>query len=634
MDGRNAKLRGVLVFALALLAAGCGKTTEQSRPNIVLISVDTLRADRLGSYGAQAVETPAMDALARQGIRFENTSTPVPLTLPAHWTLHTGVEPWHHGVVDNGMSSLAPPATLAERLSAQGYDSAAFVAAFVLHRSFGLDRGFGHYDDGPAADAALDQVVHATAPADERVGRALRWLQDGRQGSRPFFLWLHLFDPHAPYQPPQDFRARYAGRPYDGEVAFVDSQIARLMAGLDRLGVAESTVVVLTSDHGESLGEHGEQTHGVLLYEATLRVPLIVRLPAGEFAGEVRSEAATLADVAPTLLARVGLPAGSGVDGRDLFDKEAGGVRQLGAISEYPRRRLGWASLLAVREGPWKLIAAPRPELYRLSDDPAERRNLFDDERRQAVALARGAEVIALELGKRREAGNTAEPDAEDRAGLAALGYVGGTPKDLASASRPDPKDVVGSLGELDRAYQLFAEGRFEEAEQRFRQLLNEANFPKVAALEGLARVARLQGKKKEAAAAYSRLLEVDPESVSALAQLILLARERGDAAAALEKARRLKELAPRDAAASRLLAEALVAAGQKDAAEAEWMQGLAAAPDAGWLRLSLARFLRAEGRWPEAREHLDRLLAAEKVSLPEDLRQAAAELRAAGEGR
>ena len=622
-------------LALALLFSGCGQAPPAARPNVLLISIDTLRADRLGAYGARAIETPALDALAQGGIRFENAFTPVPLTLPAHWTLHTGVEPWHHGVVDNGMSARTPPATLAERLSAIGYDSAAFVAAFVLHRSFGLDRGFDHYDDGPATDAALDQVVHATAPADERVGRALRWLQDGRQRpARPFFLWLHLFDPHAPYQPPKDFRARYAGRPYDGEVAFVDSQIARLMAGLERLGVAESTLIVLTSDHGESLGEHGEQTHGVLLYEATLRVPLIVRLPAGQNAGEVRTEAATLADVVPTLLACVGLPSGPEIDGRDLFGKKTGDVRRLGAISEYPRRRLGWASLVAVREGPFKFIAAPRPELYRLTDDPGEQKNLFDTERRQAVALARGVEAIGLELGKRRDAGNTAEPDAEDRAGLAALGYVGATLEDLALSSRPDPKDVVGSLGELDRAYQLFAEGRFEEAEQRFRQLLNETHFPKVAALEGLARVARLQGKSGEATAAYSRLLEVDPESVSALAQLILLARERGDSAAALEKARRLKELAPRDAAASRLLAEALVAAGQKDAAEAEWMQALAAVPDAGWLRLSLARFLLTEGRWPEAREHLDRLLAAEKVSVPEDLRQAATELRAAGEGR
>lgn len=626
---RWAWLRFGFLIALTLLGAGCGKNPPQAPPNVVLISVDTLRADRLGAYGARAVETPAMDVLARQGIRFEHASTPVPLTLPAHWTLHTGVEPWHHGVVDNGMTPLAPPSTLAERFSAAGYDTAAFVAAFVLNRSFGLDRGFLHYDDGPAADAALDQLIHATAPADERVGRALRWLQAGRQEpAKPFFLWLHLFDPHAPYQPPKNFRARYAQRPYEGEVAFVDSQIARLMAGIERLGLAESTVVVLTSDHGESLGEHGEQTHGVLLYEATLRVPLIFRLPGGPRAGEVRTEPATLADVAPTLLSLAGLPFLSTVDGRDLFSTEPAASRRLAAISEYPRRRLGWASLIAVREGPWKFVAAPHPELYRLVDDPGERRNRFDTDRRQAVGLARGVEVIESELRKRRAGGGAAEPTAEERAGLAALGYVGGVPGELDSGTRPDPKDVVASLGELDQAYQLYAEGRLEEAEQRFRRLLGDAGFPQVAALEGLARVARQQGKVEAAAAAYLRLLELDPESVSALAQLILLARERGDAEAAVGLARRLKSLAPRDAAACRLLAEALVAAGEKRAAEVEWMQGLVETPEAGWLRLSFARFLRAEGRWPEAFQHLDRLLAAEEA---EDLRQAAAELRAAG---
>lgn len=608
-----------VVLALALGFFGCGKAPLAARPNVLLISIDTLRADRLGSYGAKAIETPALDALAQGGVRFENAFTSVPLTLPAHWTLHTGVEPWHHGVVDNGMTSLAPPATLAERLSASGYDCAAFVAAFVLHRSFGLDRGFDHYDDGPAADAALDQVVHATAPADERVGKALRWLQDWRQRpAKPFFLWLHLFDPHAPYQPPQGFRARYSSRPYDGEVAFVDSQIARLLAGIDRLGVGDSTVIVVTSDHGESLGEHGEQTHGVLLYDATLRVPLLFKLPGSRKAGTVRQEPATLADVAPTLSALAGLAPGEGLDGRDLFGSKTLAARQLGAISEYPRRRLGWASLIAMREGSWKFIAAPRPELYQLEDDPGELQNLFDLERRRAVPLARATEAIGLELRKRQEAGKTAEPDAEDRAGLAALGYIGGSTQDLEPSSRPDPKDVVASLGQLDRAYQLFAEGRLDEAETGFRRLIELSGIQATSAWEGLARVALLQGKPEEAIAAYSKLLEIDPASVTALAQLVQLTRKQGDAESALRFARRLKDLVPRDAAASRLLAESLVMVGLKVEAEAEWKRGLAAVPEAGWLRWSYARFLATERRVAEARVQLERL--NETSVLPDEL--------------
>jgi choline-sulfatase len=617
------------VFALlasAALLVGCGPR-EQKPPNVLLISVDTLRADRLGCYGAAAVETPAIDALARSGVRFENAFSPVPLTLPAHWTLHTGTEPWVHGVIDNGMVLARPPAaTLAERFSAAGYDTAAFVSAFVLHRSFGLDRGFARYDDGPAADAALDQAMHATAPADERIGRALRWLQakrtaDGEKAARPFFLWLHLFDPHAPYHPPSEFRARYQGRLYDGEVAFVDSQVARLLAELERLGVAERTVVALTADHGESLGEHGEQTHGVLLYEATLRVPLIFRLPGGRRAGELRADAAALADVAPSLLALAGLPAEPAAGGRDLF-AGAGATRRLGAISEAPRRRLGWAPLYALRDGSWKYIAGPRPELYDLGADPGEKRDLLATERRRGAELARGAREIEDALQKRLAAGDTGEAGAEARAALAALGYVGVSPGGPTNGALPDPKERIAWLGELDRAYQLFAEGRLDQAEAQFRLLLAEADSPPPSAIEGLARVAQMKGDAKSAEAHYRRLLVLDPENVGALAQLLLLTRGRGDQAAAVALGRRLAGVAPRDANASRLLAESLAAAGDAAAAEKEWIRGLEASPRAGWLRLGYARFLAAAGRGADAKSVLEKLLA--EKDLPDDLRQEA----------
>lgn len=622
-------MRAVLALLVsAALLAGCG-LDERQPPNVLLISVDTLRADRLGCYGAAAVETPAIDALARSGVRFENAFSPVPLTLPAHWTLHTGTEPWVHGVVDNGMVLARPPAaTLAERFSAAGYDTAAFVAAFVLHRSFGLDRGFGYYDDGPAADAALDQVMHATAPADERVGQALRWLQNrrpetGEKAAPPFFLWLHLFDPHAPYHPPSEFRARYRDRPYDGEVAFVDSQVARLLAGLERLGVADRTLVAFTADHGESLGEHGEQTHGVLLYEATLRVPLIFRLPGGRRAGELRHDAATLADVAPSVLELAGLPPEPVADGRDLFASSRES-RRLGAISEAPRRRLGWAPLFAMREGPFKYIGGPRPELYDLAADPGESRNVLDEHRRRGADLARGVGEIEEQMRSRLAAGGAGEPGAETRAALAALGYVGSGAAGKDAAALPDPKEKIAWLGELDRAYQHFAEGRLDLAEAGFRGMLENADQPSSNALEGLARVALLRGDPAAAEDAYERLLEVDPESLTALAQLTLLAREGGDNPAALARARRLAEIAPRDANASRLLAEALAASGDAAAAEAEWQRGLAASPGAGWLRLGYARFLATTNRGEEARRELDLLLANE--DLPEDLRQAAEE--------
>ena len=602
----------------ALLLPGCSPATRRTPTNVVLVSVDTLRPDRLGCYGATHVETPAIDALATSGVRFTQAFTPVPLTLPAHWTLLSGVEPWHHGVVDNGMTLAAPPvAMLAERFAAAGYDTAAFVSAFVLHRTFGLDRGFARYDDGPAADAALDQLLHATGRADERVDRALAWLR--RERTKPFFLWLHLFDPHAPYEPPPGFRARYADRPYDGEVAFVDTQVARLLSALERSGASAQTLVVLVSDHGESLGEHGELTHGVLLYDATLHVPLIFRLPGRLAAAEVRRDPVTLADVAPTVLALAGLDATPGVDGRDLFGS-TDTSRRLAAVSESPHRRLGWATLVAVREAGWKYIAAPRPELYSLADDPREQVDRSGDEAARAAPLARAARAIETTMRSRLAERRAAEPKKEEQARLAALGYLGG-PRSAAAPST-DPKDAIASLSEIDRAYQLFAEGRFGEAEATLRSLLGQARIPPAAALEGLARLAKLRDRNAEAESLYRQLLAQDPESVAALAQLVVLARRRGDHHLAVELARRLVALAPTDGGASRLLADALLAAGDAVAAETEWRRGIAVAPRAGWLRLGFARFLIASGHRDEGERELDRILGDEDQ--PADLVAAA----------
>jgi choline-sulfatase len=624
-------LVGAGCLAATLSACAAPPAEPSVQPNVLLISIDTLRADRLGCYGARAVQTPAIDRLAASGVRFANAFSPVPLTLPAHWTIHTGVEPWRHGVVDNGMVLQSPPApTLAERLSAAGYDTAAFVAAFVLHRTFGLARGFARYDDGPAADAALDQLLHATAPADERVGRALTWLRQPR--TKPFFLWLHLYDPHAPYDPPPAFRGTYSGRPYDGEVAFVDTQIARIFAGLEDGGLADKTLVVLTSDHGESLGEHGEATHGVLLYDATLRVPLLFRLPGGQGAGAVRMEAADLADIAPSVLALAGLEPGPGLDGVDLFRDPAEtpvAARRLTAISDSPRRRLGWASLVAVREGPWKYILAPRPELYRIADDPMELADRLSqpapDDSPIARELERAARRTAAEVETRRQEGTAADSGAEERARLAALGYL--SPSGPPTQGGADPKSAIGLLADLDRAHQALAEGRLEEADRSFRRLI-ESPPPPLAALEGLGRIARMRGRTEEAERYFERLFALDRESVVALAQLVQLARERGDLHSAVARGRQLVELAPGDGSACRLLAEALAAAGDAVGAESEWRRGLDAAPHAPWLQLSFAKFLIDSKRAREAMPILDRIVTDEEA--PDEVVEAAQSMRGA----
>ena len=610
-----------LPVALSLFVA-CETQAPPPRTNVLLISIDTLRADRLGAYGATRVQTPSIDGLARTGVRFERAYTPVPLTLPAHWTILTGVEPWRHGVVDNGMTVASSPVpTLAERFKDAGYDTAAFVAAFVLHRTFGLSRGFERYDDGPAGDAALEQVLHSTGTADERVDRALAWLREDRKA--PFFLWLHLYDPHAPYAPPEGFRARYEDRPYDGEIAFVDTQVARMLRALDRSGATDQTLVVLLSDHGESLGEHGEQTHGVLLYDATLRVPLIARLPGKVDGGRKREDPVTLADVAPTILALAGLPPSPGLDGRNLFGHDLA-PRSLAAISVYPERRLGWARMVAIRDDGWKLTSAPRPELFDVTADPGEVVNKIDAEGERASRMTKGAHSIEATLDATLNKRGSLGPSAEDRARLSALGYVSAVRS--GSGPAPDPKDVISTMNDLDSAYQLFAEGRLDEAESKLKTLLAAKSMPKAPVLEALARLARVRGRDSEAESTYLRLLQMDDESVAALAQLIVLARKRGDHGIEIERARRLIAIAPKDSGASRLLAEALFAALNVEGAEKEWRRGLTENPGAGWLRLSFARFLKAQGRFAEAGKELDVFASAD---LPADLNAAVGKLRA-----
>src|SRR5215212_5202740 len=289
---------------LLLLLAACRR--EPSRPpNVLLITLDTLRADHVGAYGSRAGSTPAIDSIAARGVRFEQAGSAVPLTLPSHATILSGLLPLHHGVRNNGAGSFpSDRPTLATLFSEKGYRTAAFLGAFVLDRRFGLNRGFDVYDDEIPRDPTLGDHLEAERRGDAVADRAAAWLS--QPDSRPFFAWVHLYDAHAPYTPPEPFRTRYAASAYDGEIAFVDQQIGRLLAALEQSGQRDRTIIVVTGDHGEALGEHGELTHGLLLYEGTLRVPLIIEAP-GTLDPHVVTTPVSLADVAPTVagLARV-----------------------------------------------------------------------------------------------------------------------------------------------------------------------------------------------------------------------------------------------------------------------------------------------------------------------------------------
>ncbi len=454
------------VLALAYGAAACREASAplRPRPSVLLVTIDTLRADRLGCYGRAGAETPAIDGLARAGLLFRRAYTSVPLTLPAHATLLTGLEPAAHGLVDNGMSArdLGAP-TLAERLSGAGYDTAAFVAAHVLNRIFGLDRGFGLYDDGPP-----DMDERRDLPRGQRRPRPGRRRARVAAASAPEAV-LPVVAPlrrARPARAPAPFAQRFAADPYDGEVAYVDSQVARLLRGLANLGLERDTLVVLAADHGEGLGEHGEETHGILLHDATLRVPLILRLPDRLAPGEVGGRDVALADVAPTVLELCGLPPNPRSHGTSLLrDGPDGPARALWAASDYPARQFGWAPLRSLRVAGFKFVEAPRPELYDLAQDAGETRDLAArDPRRVAEMRARLLQVERT-LAEARPALAPVEPDGETRERLGALGYVA-DPGLRAKAL--DPKDGVARLALVGKAYDALESGALEAARASF----------------------------------------------------------------------------------------------------------------------------------------------------------------------
>ncbi|HEX9188283.1 MAG TPA: sulfatase, partial [Vicinamibacteria bacterium] len=407
-----------MLASLLLLAA-------TSAPNVVLVTIDTLRADRVGAYGHAGGETPTIDRLALEGVLALDAVVQVPQTRPSHASIFTGRYPYEHGIRDNYSRPLPPGTpTMAAILRQRGWDTGAFIGAYPVSRPSGLDQGFAAYDDPFAAGDDTTRQARTERRAKEVVDRALEWLEKPRPG--PFFAWVHLFDPHAPYEAPEPFRKRHAASPYDGEVAYADAQLSRIVGWLDARGLRGRTLLVVTSDHGEGLGDHGEEEHMLFVYDSTLRVPLVFswpgRLPAGaRVRGQFRS-----VDLLATILdlASVPAPPTSGTS-RKAALREGGRIpaNESYAESLYAQLHFGFAPLRALRGDGWKLIDVPRPELYRISEDPGEMRNLVDE--RASVATAMRANLRLLDRG-RDSAPDLPPVDEAAAERLAALGYVGG----------------------------------------------------------------------------------------------------------------------------------------------------------------------------------------------------------------
>jgi arylsulfatase A-like enzyme len=492
---------GVLAVALVALAfLGCQRGEEIPR-NVLLVSIDTVRADRIGCYGREDAGTTTLDALAARGARFADATAPSPMTLPSHASLFSGHDPLRHRVRHNGLFALPPDAvTLAERFAGAGFRTGAFVGSIVLAEQYGLSQGFETYTvPGREAAPGLFYVSERSAQAVNRD--ALAWLDS--LGEERFFLFAHYMEPHAPYEPPEPERSRFRDR-YQGEVAAADRALGELLAGLAERGRLDATLVLVVSDHGESLGEHGELTHGLFLYQSTLHVPMLAAGP-GVRPGHVVHAPVGLVDVAPTLLDAIGLEAGEAGDGESLWPAMSGteGRRGRGIYAEtfVPRFDYGWSELRALRRDGLKYVVAPRPELYSLPEDPGESRNLAGSERASAVAMATEIEALVARLEARGPEPGRVQLAPEEREALESLGYLRGSGDGGVPSTLADPKDRIGEVAALDRPDRLLRQGRHAEAERVLRELI-EANPAYLDTRLRLVVVLIHQGKTEAAAAA------------------------------------------------------------------------------------------------------------------------------------
>jgi choline-sulfatase len=686
---RGIRRTQVVVAGSVLLAALAGFAVRRAltkaarpaaRPNVLLVTIDTLRADRVGCYGYARAATPILDGLAARGVRFATAIAHVPLTAPSHASMLTGRTPLGHGMRDNGGFVLPEKVrTLAEDFKAAGYHTAAFVSGFPLNRRFGLDRGFETYDDHLPRGSDPRRTAYVERTADRTTAAVLQWLESVEKAPPPgpWFTWVHYYDPHAPYEPPGSFGPRFASSPYDGEIAFVDEQLGRLLAAVAAKGLQGSTVVLVTADHGESLGQHGEDTHGIFIYDSTLRVPWIMAGPEID-AGRVASTVARGIDVAPTLLDYAGLAARPEMEGRTLRRAAAGAALDDApayAESLHAQLQYGWAPLHALRTDRFKLIDAPRVELYDLKADGAETQDRSqEDGARVATLRSELARIMSTTTPVAAQA-----IDAETAERLGALGYLGGgTPGAAPTATGRDPKDGIRLATRLGRNGMSVARTEPEKAIRELTALLAEdagilvalrtravayetagqyeAAIRDLRALEkrgaltaedsvvlgdnlrlagrateaalvlertakknprfaqpwlSLAALALKQNRMADAAGAYEKVLAITPDQAEALRGLGDLALIKGDVEEAARRYARVVETDPADAGALSKLGVTRMRLGRADEGIALFTKAVEREPKNAEALLYLAGALASSGRPREAVPYFERALAA-----------------------
>ena len=639
----------LLAAILTLLIFGAwGVPVEPpDHKNVVLITLDTVRPEHLGCYGYTLIETPNIDHIAASGARFTQAYTPIPITLPAHTSLLTGMYPLATGVHDFiGSGVPAGTATLARVLHEHGYSTAAFIGAPVLDSRFGLNQGFDTYFD----DFGLTGVeaVHLDAmkrPGDQVVDEALKWLD--HHPPQPVFLWVHLYDAHNPYRLPAPYAERYRERPYDGEIAFADAQVGRLMKALTRQGLLERSLVVVVSDHGESLGEHGETAHGFFIYNATLQIACIIKVP--DDAPRVVADEVSLVDVMPTVLQALRIPIPAGVEGRSLLSLVAGrpaqGASNLYAECYPPLLHFGWNALRSLQARGWKYIETTRPELYDTRADPHETKNLVSTHQALAQDMRNRLHTVISRYtpssGAAAAGSVTADPALMKS--LRSLGYAAvstGTFTDASGRRLPDPKDriqvyelVYSALTDEEEEHYTEALRKLKEAERHehrsatipflmagdyfhlhdyahaaeyYQSTLSvESNNSLAAYYLGVSRLET--GDLESAERAFRRTLELDPKNFSAAFNLGVVYSRRHQAQPAIQAFEQAIKILPNYAEAHEALGELYLYLNRRQEAARELERAVAIAPHMAKAHSALAQAYSALGLQEKAQEEMER---------------------------
>ena len=575
---------------------------KSTLPDVILITIDTLRADHVACYGYKQIRTPAIDSLAKDGIRFSQAFTPTPITNTSHATILTGLLPSSHGVTDFGVPLVTTHPTWAELLSRRGYHSAAFIGAVILDSKSlapGLDRGFDFYDNFPEHPTTKERWGRVERRGMDVVKRAQTWLAAHPAGLH--FVWVHLYDPHDPYEPPPPYLQIYKDHLYDGEIAYADSALGNFLAYLKSHNIYENSLIVLVGDHGEGLGEHHEDTHGIFLYDSTIHVPLLVKLPGRGYSGRVVAAQVRTTDILPTVLDLMKVPAPAGLDGESLqpyFAATESPVRVVFGETDYPLR-FGWAPLRSVRNGGFKFIEAPHPELYNLRADPGELKNTYapwDD----VVKKSRGL-LADLRSKQPPAAPSKATVGQGTLSELRALGYLG--PADAGSSTAvpepsllPDPKDKIEEQNLLHRAM-IMAENEQSAAARQVLEQVLELNPNSPIALRQLGELELMAGEYSNAAAHLKSAREARPDDATIAYDLGQALEKTGDLEGAREALETSLKLTPSQLPARVLLGNVYLGLKNFAAAEDQFEAALLIEPNSAEAKQGLAKVRASQPR-------------------------------------